>query len=122
MPGDIAFQIIARHSSKPVQVSNILQTINSVIYDFQCQGFVHTFSIIKDEIGCSGQRKLYKPWEIKIVKQHKYSGNPYSASSAIIYAIETNDGYKGVLINRCGIFADKAVDKFIQTANTYITS
>jgi hypothetical protein len=87
-----------------------------MIYDLQSEGFVHTFSIIKDEIGCSGQRKLYKPGEIRIVKQDKYSGNPYSSSSAIIYALETIDGYRGVLINRCGIFADKAIDRFIQKA------
>src|SRR6185436_2030353 len=100
-----------------LSVSSTLNTINSIIYDLQTEGFVHTFSIIKDEIGCSGQRKLYKPAEIKIVKQDNYRGNPYSSSSATIYALETNDGYKGILINRRGIFADKAIERFIQKAS-----
>ncbi|MEP7142962.1 MAG: hypothetical protein ABI707_08830 [Ferruginibacter sp.] len=101
-----------------LQVNNTSNTINSIINDFKTEGFVHTFSIIKDEIGCGGPRKLYKPAEIKIVKQNKYSANPYSSSGAIIYALETYDGYKGILINRCGIFADKAIEKFIQKAST----
>jgi len=60
---------------------------------------------------------LYKPAEIKVVKQNSYHANPYSSSSAIIYALETNDGYKGVLINRCGIYADEAAEKFINKAS-----
>lgn len=100
-----------------IQVSNTLNTINSIIYDLQTEGFVHTFSIIQDEIGCSGPRKLYKPAEIKIIKQNSYHANPYSSFSAIIYALETYDGYKGVLINRSGIYADQAIEKFIQKAS-----
>ncbi|MEJ7587020.1 MAG: hypothetical protein WKI04_05615 [Ferruginibacter sp.] len=100
-------------------MTNTLNTINSIVHDLQTEGFVHTFSIIKDEIGCSGPRKLYKPGEIKIVKENKYSANPYSASSTIIYALETNDGYKGILINRCGMYSDKAIEKFIQKTSAY---
>jgi len=100
------------------QVSHTLNSINSIIYDLQTEGFVHTFSIIEDEIGCSGPRKLYKPAEIKIVKQNNYHANPYSSSGAIIYALETNDGHKGVLINRCGIYADEGIEKFIQKASS----
>ncbi|MBC7889030.1 MAG: hypothetical protein H7Z13_14230 [Ferruginibacter sp.] len=98
-------------------LSNTIHTINSIINDLQTEGFVHTFSIIADEIGCSGPRKLYKPAEIKIVKQNNYQANPYSSSGAIIYALETNDGFKGVLINRCGIYADEAIERFIQRAS-----
>jgi len=93
-------------------------TISSIINDYKTEGFVHTFSIIKDEIGCSGPRKLYKPAEIRIIKQDRYNANPYSSSGAIIYALETNDGYKGILINRCGSFSDKAIEKFIQKATS----
>ena len=103
--------------TKNLPVSNASDTINAIITDFQTEGFVHTFSIIKDEIGCGGPRKLYKPTEIKIIKQNNFRSNPYSASGAVVYALETNDGYKGILINRCGIFADKAIDKFIQKAS-----
>ncbi|MEO5893880.1 MAG: hypothetical protein ABIQ31_26725 [Ferruginibacter sp.] len=99
-------------------MTNTLNTINSIVDDLQTQGFVHTFSIIKDEIGCSGPRKLYKPAEIKIVKQNKYSANPFSSSSTIIYALETNDGYKGVLIYRCGMYTDKSIEKFIQKTSS----
>ena len=98
-------------------MTNATNTINSIIYDLQTEGFVHTFSIIEDEIGCSGPRKLYKPAEIKIVKQNNYHANPYSSSSAIIYALETNDGYKGILIYRRGIYADEAIERFIQKAS-----
>ena len=100
-----------------LQVSNTSHTINSIVSDFKTEGFVHTFSIIRDEIGCSGPRKLYKPAEIRIVKQNKSHINPYSSSGAIIYALETNDGYKGILINRCGSFADKAIERFIEKAS-----
>ncbi|MEP7108448.1 MAG: hypothetical protein ABI760_10710 [Ferruginibacter sp.] len=101
-----------------IQVIDTLHTINSIIYDLQTEGFVHTFSVINGEIGCAGPRKFYKPAEIKIVKQNKYLANPYSSAGAVIYALETNDGYKGVLINRCGIFSDKAIEKFIQKASS----
>ena len=70
-----------------LQLNGTPNTINSIINDFQTEGFVHTFSIIKDEIGCSGARKLYKPAEIKIVKQNDYRANPNSSSGAIIYAL-----------------------------------
>ncbi len=96
------------------QVSHTSNTINSIIEDLQTEGFVHTFSMIQDEIGCSGPRKLYKPAEIKIVKQNNYQANPYSSYSAIIYAMETYDGYKGILIKRCGIFENKAIERFLQ--------
>lgn len=94
----------------------VANTINSIIYDLQNEGFVHTFSMIQDEIGCSGPRKLYKPAEIRIIKQNRYDANPYSSSGAVIYALETNDGYKGILINRIGIYADKAIERFLKKA------
>ncbi len=104
-------------TKKTLQMSTTLNTLNSIIFDLQTEGFVHTFSIIQDEIGCSGPRKLYKPAEIKIVKQNNYRANPYSSSGATIYALETNDGYKGILINRRGIYANEAIESFIQKAS-----
>ena len=95
-------------------MSQPVDTLSSIIYDLQTEGFVHTFSMIQDEIGCSGPRKLYKPGEVKIVKQNNFRANPYSSSGAVIYALETNDGYKGVLINRVGIYADKAIERFLK--------
>ena len=95
-------------------MNTTINTFNSIIFDLQSEGFVHTFSIIQDEIGCSGQRRLYKPAEIKIVKQNNYRANPYASSVVIIYALETQDGYKGILINRRGVFENKAIDRFIE--------
>lgn len=99
-------------------MSNPSITINSIINDFKTEGFVHTFSVIGDEMGCSGPRKLYKPAEIKIIKQNNYQANPYSSAGAIIYALETNDGYRGILVHRFGIFADEAIGKFIRKATS----
>ncbi|MEO6548442.1 MAG: hypothetical protein ABIN94_10600 [Ferruginibacter sp.] len=101
-------------------MNNTITTISTIISDFKTEGFVHTFSVIADEIGCSGPRKLYKPAEIKIVKQDKFDANPYSSAGAIIYALETYDGYRGVLVHRLGTFADEAIGKFIQQTSTYI--
>ena len=93
---------------------NTPPTLNTIIVNLQAEGFVHTFSMIQDEIGCGGPRKLYKPKEIKIVKQNSFRTNPYSSSVTVVYALETNDGYKGILINRRGVYANAAIERFIQ--------
>lgn len=98
--------------------TNTPSTLNTIIVNLQAEGFVHTFSLIQDEIGCGGPRTLYKPKEIKIVKQNSFRTNPYASSVTVVYAVETNDGFKGILINRRGVYANAAIERFIQKAIT----
>ncbi len=58
-------------------------------------------------------KKLYKPEDVKIVNFYRFEGASNPDDSAILYAIETNDGVKAMITDAYGAYADERIGKFI---------
>ncbi|HEV3251772.1 MAG TPA: phosphoribosylpyrophosphate synthetase, partial [Puia sp.] len=59
-----------------------------------------------DKISCPDIPVSLAPSEFEITEMYRFEGNSDPADEAVVYAIESKHGQKGVLVNGYGISAD----------------
>ena len=86
-----------------------------VINRLHADGYTDQFRVEKKQL-CSltDPKKRYKAKEIKAVNFYRYEGISDPDDMSIIYAIETNDGNKGTLIDAYGRYSDEETGAFMQ--------
>jgi hypothetical protein len=62
-------------------------------------------------------RKYFKPEEVTIVEHHRFEGPSAPDDMAVIYAIETTSGDKGILIDAYGTYSSSLVGDFLKTVS-----
>jgi len=80
------------------------------------KGYGKEFKIEKDGAYLDDNGKRYQPSELTIVKTYRFEGESDPADMAVLYAIESNDGEKGMILNAYGTYSDQdqtSYDDFI---------
>lgn len=91
-----------------------MSTLASCMNNLRTDGFTDSFAVKADGLGTADSDRTYKPEEVHIVNFYRFEGESDPADNSILYAIETNDGKKGVLTDAYGPYADAKVSKFIK--------
>lgn len=89
-------------------------TVSEAVNGLKKRGYSIDFNLEFDCISCSGTPISLKPSEFAITEVHRFEGNSDPADEAIVYAIESKHGQKGVLVNGFGISADGASDEMVE--------
>lgn len=76
-------------------------------------GYIENFKITRGGLFLEKNDKTYAPAEVSIKDFFRFEGESDPADNSIMYAIETTDGMKGILIDAYGPYADVNVTKFI---------
>ena len=90
-----------------------MQTLSQSMNSLKEKGFNEEFVVTEKGLTSKEDQKSYAPEEIQIVDFYRFEGESSPSDSAILYAIETNDGSKGLLVDAYGVYADETVTKFI---------
>jgi len=70
------------------------------------------FNLEADCISCPDSQ--LKPSEFVIAEVYRFEGESDPADEAVVYAIESKDGRKGVLVNGFGISADELGEEMVE--------
>ena len=90
-----------------------MTTLTSCVNTLTQRGYSENF-VAKDKgLEAPSNKKTYSPEEVRIVDFYRFEGESDPADNAILYAVETNDGLKGMLIDSYGAYADQKISKFI---------
>ncbi len=81
-------------------------TVTEAVQDLKRRGYSIDFNIAFDKLICSENDICLHPDEFEIVEVYRFEGNTDPADEAIVYAIESNKGHKGVLVNAYGTYAE----------------
>ena len=79
-------------------------TLSQALTDLRERGYSMDFNLKENCIVCNNQK--FNPDDFEIVEFHRFEGPSDPADSAIVYAIESNNGLRGVLVNGYGIYTD----------------
>lgn len=90
-----------------------MTTMSSCTNRLQEEGYTENFSIKEVGLEAPSTGTLYTPDEVKINSFYRFEGESDPADNAIVYAIETRDGAKGLLIDSYGASASQKISKFI---------
>ena len=79
-------------------------TVSEAINELRTRGYTMDFNLQENCIICNQQK--FNPEDFKIVEVYRYEGDSDPADEAVVYAIESKNGLKGVLVNGYGISAE----------------
>jgi hypothetical protein len=79
-------------------------TVTEAVKGLQQRGFTVDFNLRDNCLVCHDRKFDVNNFEI--VEVYRFEGNSDPADEAIVYAIESVDGIKGVLVNGYGISSD----------------
>lgn len=93
-----------------IEMKTMVSCLNSLL----AQGFETQFKAVKNGLKSLATEKVYTPEEVKILNFYRFEGESDPSDNSILFAIETNDGERGTLIDAYGPYSDTNVTKFMQ--------
>jgi len=87
-------------------------TVTAAIKGLKQRGYTIDFNLEADCISCPDSQ--LKPSEFVIAEVYRFEGESDPADEAVVYAIESTDGRKGVLVNGFGISADELGKEMVE--------
>ena len=83
---------------------HVYDTVTEALADLKSRNFTMDFNLADNCIVCNETK--FNVDEFEIVEYYRFEGDTDPADEAVVYAIESKSGSKGVLVNGYGISAD----------------
>jgi hypothetical protein len=96
--------------TKHKEMTTLVSSLNKFIEN----GYTEDYKAQKDGLKALKTGKIYQPEEVKVLDFHRFEGVSDPGDESILYAIETNDGCKGTLVDSFGAEGDTNVTAFMQ--------
>jgi hypothetical protein len=90
-----------------------LKTLTACLDYVMTEGYKEDFKVIGKALTSLQTGRAFKPEDIKVVNFYRFEGPSSPDDNGILYAIETQDGTKGTLVDAYGVYADEQVGNFI---------
>ena len=85
--------------------TNSYETLSEALADLWKRGYTNDFNLHTDRIECKGLNLKLKPEDFEIMEFYRFEGNTDPGDEEIVYAIESKDGTKGVLVDAFGTYS-----------------
>jgi len=89
-------------------------TVAEAVNGLKQRGYTIDFNLETDRIHCPATPLSLKPSEFEIAEVYRFEGDSDPADEAIVYAIESRHGQKGILVNGFGISADHVGEEMVK--------
>ena len=93
----------------------VYDTVSEAINDLRKRGYTMDFNLAENSIVCNDD--TCNPDDLEIVEIYRFEGDTDPADQAVVYAIESKSGLKGVLVSGYGISADAMSAKMVEKLN-----
>lgn len=87
-------------------------TVSQAVNELKLRGYTLDFNLKENCLECKGQN--FNPQEFEITEFHRFEGNSDPGDEAVVYAIESRSGLKGVLVNAFGVYSEPLSDEMIR--------
>ncbi len=99
-----------KNPTQNLDLTTMVSTLNSFIQ----RGYTEDYKAVSSGLKALKTGKIYLPQEVVVVDFHRFEGTSDPGDESILYAIETDDGGKGTLVDAFGPASDSFVTTFIQ--------
>jgi hypothetical protein len=90
------------------------KSITEIIERLKEDYYIYDFEIQDNKLTAKDLDTFYNANDVVIDKVFRFEGTSDPADMSIIYAVTTNDGKKGIIINAFGTYGDGGVDEFMK--------
>jgi len=91
-----------------------MKTLASCLNKLTLAGYTEDFKAGERGLLSLQHEKIYEPSQIQVTDFYRFEGASDPADNSILYAIETDDGVKGTLVDAYGPYADSKVVTFME--------
>ncbi len=92
-------------------------TVTEALNGLRQRGFTLDFNLRENCIVCNEDK--FAPNSFEIMEVYRFEGNSDPSDEAVVYAIQSNNGMKGVLVNGYGISADEISGEMAKKLNMH---
>jgi len=87
-------------------------TVSQAVDDLKQRGYTLDFNLKGSCLECGEQN--FNPKDFEITEFHRFEGNSDPGDEAVVYAIESHNGLKGILVNAFGVYSEPLSDDMIK--------
>ena len=87
-------------------------TVSQAVNGLKERGYTLDFNLKSNSLECVGQK--FNANDFEITEFHRFEGNSDPGDEAVVYAIESKNGMKGVLVNAFGVYAEPLSDDLMK--------
>ena len=91
-----------------------MNTLADSINSFIKKGFTEDYQVNGQGLQAIKSGKVYQSNQVKVVDFHRFEGSSDPGDESILYAIETDDGDKGTLVDSFGPSNDARITSFMK--------
>lgn len=81
-------------------------TLSEALNDLAKRGFTHDFNLESDHIQNKASGEKILPEYFNILEVYRFEGMTSTDDEAVIYAVKTSGGLKGILVDAYGTYAN----------------
>ena len=90
------------------------RSLSDATNDLKFRGYKEDFNLKGSCIECASRNLQLHPEDFTIDEFYRFEGMSNPSDNSIVYAISSNAGIKGVLVDAYGVYADSLSDSMIQ--------
>jgi len=94
-------------------------TLSEAVAGLNISGYTLDFNLQCNSIYCKELDRSFKPEDFNIAAFYRFEGNTDPSDEAIIYALETASGHKGILVDGYGVYAEPMSAEMVQKLKTH---
>ncbi|NSL86645.1 phosphoribosylpyrophosphate synthetase [Chitinophaga solisilvae] len=92
----------------------VYDTVTDALNDLRQRGYTKDFNLLFDCIQCTGEDTRIQPSDFDITETYRFEGDTDPGDEDIVYALETKDGRKGVLMHGYGTYAEDISEDMVR--------
>ena len=93
----------------PENYNNLLEAVDGL----HSRGYNYDFNYENACLFCDKIGKKFSASDLKITEYYRFEGMSDPEDNSVIYAIESKDGHKGIMIDAYGTYSDEHKNAFI---------
>lgn len=95
-------------------MKNYYSSLSQATNGLMARGYVNDFNLKCDCIECPSLRLQLAPEQFKVDEFHRFEGMSSVDDNSIVFAISSDNGVKGLLIDAYGVYANNMSEPMIR--------
>ncbi len=81
-------------------------TLSEAINGLQANGYTYDFNLKPECMECASLKIEIRPEDFKVDETYRFEGMSSTDDNSILYAISSNNGIRGLLVDAYGVYAE----------------
>jgi len=88
-------------------------SVTQALTELARRGFTANFEYLDDAFTAVDLGRSFAAEDLTIVEHHRFEGASDPDDMSVVYAVESRDGVRGVVVDAFGVYADPKLGEFL---------